>query len=544
MYHVSVHSLAERLLSHIRRYELLKPGERVGVAVSGGIDSVALLRLLLEVLGELGIVLAVIHFNHKLRGAESDADEEFVAELARQHGLDFLCDSGDVRQHAADEHMGVEAAARELRYGFFRELLGEAQTNGVAGIEITTSRKDGEKWGTPGTLKVPALNKIATGHTLDDQAETVLLRMIRGAGLKGIAGIHPRIEVEDDEGELCGEIIRLLLTTRRSDLEQYLRDIGQGWREDATNAITKFTRNRVRKLLVPLLENEFNPSVTENLAELAAIARAEEDYWQNEVSGWMGTGVHWSEPAWACKPDLVQIGPAPGFLGRSTAADLETKISEAPWLVMNASVDRLWLLGEPLAVQRRIVKSIGEEAGIPLEFKHVEEVLRFALEEKAPGGELSLPLGWKARRDPHEIVFVTPDLRQSGPARDYEYELSIPGEVNVSEIGSVVEARRIAPEAGYNSEHLLDGSSLCRLLRVRNWRAGDRFWPNHTKAPKKIKELLQERHVLQPDRHLWPVVVSGDEIVWMRGFPPPAAFAAKPGRDAVAVVERPIASER
>jgi tRNA(Ile)-lysidine synthase len=536
--------VAERLLFHIRRNEILKAGERVGVAVSGGIDSVALLRLLLELRGELGIVLSVVHFNHKLRGAESDSDQEFVRGMAQEQGLDFLYDSGDVRQHAGDEHMSVEAAARELRYGFFRALLGEGHTHSRVEGEMPISREKREHSGTPATLKFPALNKIVTGHTMDDQAETVLLRIIRGAGLKGIAGIHPEIEVANDEGEFCGQIVRPLLTIRRRDLESYLRDIGQEWREDATNASTKFTRNRVRRLLVPLLEKEFNPSVTENFTELAEIARAEEDYWENEVAGWMGTGVHWSEPTWARKLDLVQIGLAgPGPRTQATLSELEAKIENVPWLVMNASVDRVWLLGEPLAVQRRIIKAVGEEAGIPLEFKHVEEVLRFVTEAEGSGGELSLPLGWKARREQHEIVFVTPDLRESGPAGDYEYELPIPGEVSVPEIGWVIEARRIAPEAGYNPEQLLDGDSLPRALKVRNWRAGDRFWPKHTKAPKKIKELLQERHVRQPDRHLWPVVVSGTEIVWMRGFPPPANFAAKCGREAVAIVERPYGSE-
>ena len=148
------------------------------------------------------------------------------------------------------------------------------------------------------------LDKIVTGHTLDDQAETVLMRLIRGAGLRGLGGIHPRIAVEDDEGGTGGEIVRPLLAFRRRELEAYLNDIGQSWREDATNSDEKFTRNRVRKLVLPLLEKEFNPSVAENLAELAEIARGEEDYWENEVSGWMGTGVHWSKPEWARRKSL------------------------------------------------------------------------------------------------------------------------------------------------------------------------------------------------------------------------------------------------
>ncbi len=141
----------------------------------------------------------------------------------------------------------------------------------------------------------------------------------------------------------------------------------------------------MRKLVVPLLEQEFNPAVAENLAELAEIARGEEDYWENEVSGWLGTTVQWSQPQWAraVTTGFVQISLAGPKAVSSQYADLRMKVDSAPWLVMNASVSRMWFLGEPIAVQRRLVKAIGENAGIPLEFKHVEEILRFAAEEGA-----------------------------------------------------------------------------------------------------------------------------------------------------------------
>jgi tRNA(Ile)-lysidine synthase len=203
----------------------------------------------------------------------------------------------------------------------------------------------------------------------------------------------------------------------------------------------------------------------------------------------------------------------------------------------------MWFLGEPIAVQRRLVKAIGEHAGIPLEFKHVEEILRVATEDSAVGKELSLPLGWKLVRQHDELVFLTPDLRETPLPKDYEYELPIPGQVNVYEAGSSVIVRRIPADqqAGYNPDHLLDAESLPEPLRVRNWRPGDRFWPAHTKSPKKIKELLQERHVDQPERRFWPVVVSGDEIVWLRGFLSPAKLRAKPGRAALLIVDTPLA---
>jgi tRNA(Ile)-lysidine synthase len=591
-------------LGHIRRVELLRAGDRVGVAVSGGIDSVALLRLLVELRQELGIVLAVIHFNHKLRGAESDADQEFVAGLAREHGLEVHSASGDVAQLAAEEHSGVEVAARELRYGFFRELLGEegwedSSTPGAAAHDIPDSYRSAESAAPPQSVplsqNIPQglkpdslvnlsgaaeavpfpslaaaeaasfqrqnhplqgqnlqglLSKIVTGHTLDDQAETVLMRVIRGTGLRGLGGIYPRIVVEDEDGEGCGEIVRPLLGIRRRELEHYLVDLKQPWREDSSNADSRFTRNRLRKLVLPLLEREFNPAVVEGFSELAEIARDEEDYWENEISGWLGTVVQWSQPEWTRglpgfegSQELVQIQPSHAKMHNP---ELLQRLEQPGPAVMNASVSRPWLLTESKAVQRRVLKAIGEQAGILLEFKHIEEILRFAGEDGPAGKELSLPLGWKIRRELEAMVFLTPDLRRQERIPDYEYPLAVPGRAFVPELGVVIEALLVTAEtaletqfAEYNPQQLLRAELVSGRLVVRNWRPGDRFWPAHTKAPKKIKELLQERHVAQPGRRLWPVVVRGNEIVWMRGFPVPAALLAKAGQEAVLIREVP-----
>jgi tRNA(Ile)-lysidine synthase len=527
VYHFSVYELAERVLGHIQREELLRPGDRVGVAVSGGIDSVALLCLLLELRHELGIVLSVVHFNHKLRGVESEADQEFVAGLAREHGLEFYIDGGDVAQLAAEEHSGVEAAARDLRYGFFSKLLqSEDSSETICSSTVV-------------------LNKIATAHTLDDQAETVLMRLIRGTGLKGLGGIYPRIVVEHEDGDGQGEIVRPLLGVRRKELEQYLKDLKQPWREDSTNADGRFTRNRLRSLVMPLLEREFNPAVTENVSELAAIARDEEDYWENEISGWLGTVVQWSQPEWTrglpgfdASQSLVQIQPS--------NPELLERLEQPGPAIMNASLSRPWLLTEPRAVQRRVLKAIGEQAGIPLEFKHIEEALRFAEEDGPSGKELSLPLGWKLLREPEAMVFLTPDLRRQERIPDYEYKLPVPGRVMLPELETVIEALRIAaeitpaaPPAEYNPQQLLRADLLPKQLIVRNWRPGDRFFPAHTKRPKKVKELLQDRHLTQPERRLWPVVVDGEVVLWMRGFPVPARFQANAGEPAVLIREIP-----
>jgi tRNA(Ile)-lysidine synthase len=502
LYYVAVHSLAQKVLDHLRRSELLKAGDRVGVAVSGGADSVALLRLLLELRSEIGIVPSIVHFNHQLRGAESDGDEKFVAALAREFHLEFHVSGGDVATEAAANRLGIEAAAREMRYDFFRSLL--------------SLPPDGSS----------RLDQIATGHTLDDQAETVLMRILRGTGTRGLSGIYSTVDLQreeqEDEDEFGGGVIRPLLAVRRNELEPFLKEIGQPWREDASNRDSKHTRNRVRHVLLPLLEREFNPAVTTGLCELAEIARGEQDFWDNEISGWMGTAIHWTEPSWATSAHepqgLVQLQPF--------NPELQRRMQEPGPRVMNASVDLLWLLSEPLAVQRRAIQAVGELAGVPLEFRHVVEILRFAAEENPSGKRLSLPLGWKVTCEPEALTFLTPDLRtEERIPTDYAYPLALPGRAIVPEAGIVVEAVRVpfinhSPD--YRGDHLLNPSSVSKELAVRNWRPGDRFWPVHTKAPKKIKELLQERHITGPERRLWPVVESGDQIVWVRGFPAPA----------------------
>ena len=515
MYYGCVHELAHKALESIRRHDLLHAGERVGVAVSGGADSVALLRLLLELRRELGIVLSVVHFNHKLRGAESDTDEQFVAELARGHKLAFHLGQGNVAQHALESRVSVETAARELRYRFFAELMQPAHAEARANSRGRLSLQEG-----PERLREAGLNKIATGHTLDDQAETVVMRVMRGTGTTGLRGIQPRLEAG------AGEVIRPLLSIRHRELEAYLKEVRQPWREDSTNQQTTYLRNRVRHTLLPLLEGEFNPAITSRLAELAEIARAEEDYWENEADGWLGTVVQLVPQG-----ELVQIGN-PSALNHDVAAP------------MSVMIDLGWLIHEPLAVQRRAIKAAGKSAGIALEFMHVEQILRTLLQE---GGrrEVAIPQGWRVVREPEALTFLPPSREQECSVA-YEYPVPLPGRAVVPELGVAMEAVQLVPgcdAAGYNPEHLFDPALLSKELVVRNWRPGDRFWPAHTKSPKKVKELLQERHIGPRERRLWPVVVSGSEIIWMRGFPGRAHLRPRGEEGSILIREVPTREE-
>jgi len=465
--------LSDRLLAAIRRQELLRAGDRVTVAVSGGADSVALFLLLLELRAELGIVLSVAHVNHQLRGEESEADEVFVRQLANKHSLDFLAHTAAVTRGVGS---GIEGEARRLRYKFFRSLLEDRKAT-----------------------------KIATAHTLDDQAETVLLRMFRGTGIRGLGGIHPRLRLLKD-GKTSGEVVRPVLGFRRSELREFLQERGQSLREDSSNRDQTFLRNRVRARLLPLIAEEFGDAAFEHLAELAEIARAEEELWS------------------------------------------EFSSKNAELRAAGAELDVNSLLALPLAVRRRHLRA-WIEANAPdasISFRLIEEVLDLA--QGGAGRTIEVPTAqsgdedtslrrptylrntrWKVRRGRRALSL---ERESSADTADYEYLLAVPGEVSISELKLRIRAQitdvESVPEC--ERERLLEPTRLGERVAIRNWRAGDRYWPAHTKQERKVKELLNDKHISGAEKKLWPVMVSGEEIVWLRGFAAPEALRPKNAR--------------
>jgi tRNA(Ile)-lysidine synthase len=452
-------------LKTIRKQQSMRAGDRVAASVSGGADSVALLRLLLEVRSELGIVLSLAHVNHKLRGEESEADEGFVRELAQQHGIELhVCEAP--LDPARDS--GIEAAARKLRYDFFRQL----------------ARKE-------------RVARFATAHTLDDQAETVVLRILRGTGIRGLSGIHPRLVLSEEgtgERHVLAEVVRPLLQFRRGELQEFLRERGQTWREDSSNRDLGFLRNRVRHVLLPVLLENFGPITVENLADLAEIARAEEEQWERIQNDVRAFGID-------------SAGQ------RSHALPLDPG-----------------LLSLPLAASRRAVRSWLEAsaAGSRVSFRLIEEILDLA---RGPAGnKIELPGGHILRRTQKDLRL---ERTHDGLEPDsYEYSLPVPGQIEIRELGTRIEAVLVdacdVQEDGH--DRLLDRSRMPGQLILRNWRPGDRFWPAHTAAARKVKELLSDRHATGVEKRLWPVaVVEGCGLVWMRGFAVPEALRAPPG---------------
>lgn len=455
-----MHKLAQSVAAYIRRHDLLRPGDRVAVAVSGGADSVALLRLMLELRDELGIVVSVVHLNHKLRDADSDSDQQFVRSLAGTHGLEILAENRDVKAFSSEKQLSLEAAAREARYEFFRRTL------------------------------LRQVNRVATAHTLDDQAETVLLKLTRGAGTRGLAGIYPKVAISktavghqpsaiSKSGPNLGQapdannptIIRPLLGSHRSQLREYLDEIRQVWREDASNQDLRHTRNRIRLEILPLLERQVNPAVCETLAESADIARAEEAYWLKEVDRFL--------------PDIWNANQRVGTLNLAQSL--------------------------PLALRRRLLRAAAEGLGVTLEFRHVEEILG-----DASGKGTSLLSGqWTVTRHGDIITF----RQASQTVSEYQYELSVPGKVSVAEAGIVLEISvQDDSDLSHKGDDLVHSRFAQQKWVVRNWRPGERFWPAHTKESKKIKELLQDRHITGEEKQRWPVIACGDEIIWLSGF--------------------------
>lgn len=428
----------------------------MAAAVSGGLDSVALLRLLGELRKELGIVVSVAHFNHQLRSVESDADERFVADLADKHDLMFHGGAGDVLAYSNENHLSVEAGARAMRYQFLYRLVTEN-----------------------------VVDRVATAHTLDDQAETVLLRLVRGAGTRGLAGIYPAVSSTGKSAENTTTIIRPLLGVQRRELQVYLNEIGQRWREDSSNRDLRHSRNRLRHGIMPRLARDLNPSIQSTLAETAEIAREEEDHWNREVG---------------------QILPV-------------------VWDQANASLSMQELVRLSIAMQRRVIRAAAFSIGLTLEFKHVEEMLLVASGESKAA---ALPKDWAASIHAGRLGFASANALD---AADFEYLMPVPGCVDVPELAACFEATLVHGSAeGYNRDDYPTGASgmaeadlrggpiQTANLLVRNWRPGDRFWPAHAKSEKKVKELLQERHITGTERKQWPVVVYEDRLIWMRGF--------------------------
>jgi tRNA(Ile)-lysidine synthase len=481
--------LGIRLLHELRGR--LHPGQRIGVAVSGGADSVALLHLLVEIREPLGIVLFVLHFNHQLRGKASRADQAWVMRLAALHGLPFFTGHENVRARSKQERANLEDTARRSRYAFFASVA--AKEN---------------------------LNKIAVAHTAEDQAETVLGHMLRGTGLAGLGGIHPQ----------AGVVFRPLLHFRREDLRKHLRSRKQVWREDATNRDTRRMRARIRHQLLPFLEKEFSPGVVEHLCQLADLAR-EDDAWLEssaELRLFLSATEHQNE--WRIPLRELIAMPRPGGKAEDHDNPCTRRAPQA--------------MGKRLI--RQLAKKVKPRSG-QWSMVHVAAVLQLA-ERPLSGKSLRLPGGVEVRRERDHLCFRPISSRANAETKPYAVSVDISGGRALVPLVEHSYAVRFTvidwPPQGRETKStgaVLDRDCLTLPLVVRNWEPGDSVRLLGHQKSHKLSRLLNETGVSRWEKVSWPVVTSGGKIAWIRGLTVAAEFAAGPAtRTGVVIDEVPL----
>ncbi len=414
----------------IRKNNLIQEGDRVLVAFSGGPDSTVLLHFLFLFSEELGFSVGIAHLNHGLR-KEADSEEEFCRKRSEEYDLPFFTKKLDVKAYAKEKGLNIEEASRELRYRFLEEIAEKEN-----------------------------YNKIATGHTLSDQAETLLYRLLRGAGISGLAGIHLLRE---------GRYIRPLLNITREEIMEFLKKTGIPFITDPSNMDTGYDRNWIRHKLIPALKERF-PAAERILAREALIF-IEEDRWiekivQEEIEK-RATGKRLKIEDWDSMPTGFRRRLVRGFL-RFTRGNL-----------------------------RRI------------NFDHIEHIVNLTPGEQyfLPGDERIMRLG--------DSLFYLGKL----PAfKEYELEIPEEGEYRINGLWRI-KVRRFSGEPDFSRTDAVYVTGIKFPVRVRNWRQGDRYIPIGKKEERKLSNIFNSRGIPGPLRRFFPVFITENEIFWAYTLP-------------------------
>jgi tRNA(Ile)-lysidine synthase len=430
----------EAVKETIRKHNLLEKKDTVLIAFSGGLDSTGLVAIFLELRKEWLLDIFLGHFNHRLRPGAGE-DEQFVRKAAQEHGLPLFVASEDVRSFAKLNRLNLEEAGRMLRYEFLSKT---AQKIGGA--------------------------KIATGHTLNDQAETFFLRLMRGSGLKGLGSISPVVE---------GRIIRPLLSVERKDIAEYVEKKGWAFREDESNLDRSFARNKVRLDLIPYIQENFEPKIVHRIGKIVTILQEEEKLLRKWAS-------HEAKKAVLLESEEIRL-------------DLNS------------------LLTLPQGLARRVVREYilmlkGDLREIS--FENVEALLN--LEE---GKSFQLTKELLLKRD-KSFVFCRPEQ----PDRlTYEYEWDGSSPLILEELNVIIKAERVKRPQSFafddNAKACLDGKNIRFPLQVRSRQEGDRYRPLGAPGHKKLKEIMRAKSIPLTEREKKPVFLSGDEIIWVLGLP-------------------------
>ena len=458
LYTMPMYRLIIKVTETIKKFSMLKEGDKIILAVSGGPDSICLLDILNRIKDELKISLVIAHVNHGIRGKEADREASFVSHKSSQLGIPFEQRTVSVPEIAKAKGLSVEQAGRIERYQFFQELL-----------------------------KIYQAQKIALGHHADDQVETLLMRLIRGSGLRGLAGIPAKRDV----------FIRPLIECTSQEIEEYCLLNNLPYCIDSTNREPSYLRNKIRLELIPFLNQKFQPTIAKNLLQLQAIIRDELDFWEEITEQ---------------------------YYQKVLQKELPNQV------ILSNQLLSKWPPGIQRAVIRRALKCLTDYLE-DIQFNHIESIRLMCLKEE---GEkyLDLPGGLRVRKSYEEIVFgLAQKIPITGKEKRFgtlKYELAVGQETKVRSLGLKFITKlydyyradfgKLSKKIDKN-EAYLDYDKLNLPLRIRNRKPGDRFQPLNSNFYKKVKSFFIDQKI---DRHqrekIMLVVDSSNQIVWITGY--------------------------
>ena len=438
--------LKTKVLNTIRKYNMILPDEKIILAVSGGPDSTALLYLMYNLRDELKCSFHIAHLNHNLRGKESNADAEFVKEQAHKLGLPITVESLDVYNMITSKE-SLESGARRIRYEFYKQVMAEV-----------------------------GAKKVAQGHTADDQAETVIMRFLRGSGTKGLSGIPPIRN---------GIYIRPIIEMTRTEVEEYLQNLNITPRWDSSNLSTEYERNKIRHELIPILERNYSPNIKRILQQTADILRTEEDLLTELTQQNMGECVE-SQDSKSITISIIKIKRC------------------------------------HIALQRRILRLSIETLLGDLnryDFDHIDDLINL-IDHGATGSIISLPRGIIAERTYEKIIIGFERFGQI--ANPYDYIVNVPGETEIRDLGLVIKTiLNKSDNLSYSKDKYqktFDYDKINGDLHLRSRWQGDRFQPLGVSGTKKLKDFFIDKKVPRSQRENIPILTDGNNILWIIGY--------------------------
>jgi len=441
-------SFFNKVIRTIERFSMLQRGDRICVAVSGGPDSVALLRLLYLLSGKYSLHLTVAHLNHGLRGGESERDEIFVKELCESMGIPVKSRNVSITEIKKIEGGSIEDIGRRERYKFLNELS-----------------------------RMEDLNKIALGHNLNDQAETIVMRFLRGSGAEGLKGMLP---VREER------YIRPLLEVRRNEIVTFLDKEGVQYVTDSSNRDSAYLRNRIRTDLIPALRNSYNNRLVENICQMADILREEDDYFENEIARIL---KNWK---------ITLDGDA-----------IRINISEFRTL--------------HCAMQQRIIKFLLRKVSLKktgIGYAHIMSVCNL-INSRRPNVSVNLPFHIRVEREYDILVFSRAGYPSTPGCSDFTYRVDIPATIHIREVDIKIKFDFVGVENidfKNNRAIYMDYNAIRFPVEIRNIKTGDRMQPLGMEGKRKIKDIFIDAKIPKKRRCRIPLLVDRDSVLWIIGM--------------------------